>query len=82
MGRQRPEAGVFVGRNCSFRLVLCFLFPLVHHFVWFSQPLIMSRKGEVRSSELESSLSLSEDRKALEVTSPSIPYKARMFAVF
>ena len=82
MGRQRPEAGVFVGRNCSFRLVLCFLFPLVHHFVWFAQPLIMSRKGEVRSSELESSLSLSEDHKALKVTSLSIPYNARMFAMF
>ena len=63
MGRQRPEAGVFVGRNCSFRLVLCFLFPLVHHFVWFAQPLVMSGEGDVRSSELETNLSSSKDRE-------------------
>ena len=51
-------------------------FPLVHHFVWFAQPLIMSRKGEVRSSELETSFSSFEDRKAFKVTSSSTPYKA------
>ena len=34
--RQCLKAGLFVGRNCSFRFVLRFLFPLVHHFVWFS----------------------------------------------
>ena len=36
VGRQCLEVGLFVGRNCSFRFVLRFLFPLVHHFVWFS----------------------------------------------
>ncbi|KAL0008668.1 hypothetical protein SO802_010170 [Lithocarpus litseifolius] len=36
----------------------------------------MSGEGEVRSSELETSLSLSEDHRALEVTSLSTPYKA------
>ena len=51
-------------------------FPLVHRFVWFAQPLIMFGEGEVRSSELETGLSSSEDRKALKVTSPSTPYKA------
>ena len=35
----------------------------------------MCREGEVRSSELETGLSSSKDRKALEVTSPSTPYK-------
>ena len=38
--------------------------------------LIMSGEGEVRSSELKTSLSSSEDRRALEVTSPSTPNKA------
>ena len=51
-------------------------FPLVHHFVWFTQPLIMFGEGEVRSSELEIGLSSSKDRKALKVTSPLTPYKA------
>ena len=36
----------------------------------------MFGEGEVRSSELETGLSSSEDRKALKVTSPSTPYKA------
>ena len=35
----------------------------------------MCREGEVRSSELETSLSSSKDRKALEVTYPSTPCK-------
>lgn len=37
----------------------------------------MSREGEVRSSELETDLSSSEDRKALKVTFLSIPNKAQ-----
>ena len=65
-----------MGRDCLFRFALRFLFRLVHRSVWFAQPLIMSGEGEVRSSELEIGLSLSEDPKALEVTTLSTPYKA------
>ena len=36
----------------------------------------MSGEGKVRSSELETNLSSSGDCRALEVTSPSTPYKA------
>ena len=36
----------------------------------------MLREGKVRSSELETGLSLSENRRALEVTSPLTPFKA------
>lgn len=36
----------------------------------------MSREGEVRSSELEMSLSSSEDHGVLKVMSPSTPHKA------
>ena len=75
-GRQHLEVGLFVGKDCSFRFAFHFLFPLVHHSMWFAQPLIMSRKDEVRSSELEIGLSSFEDRKAFEVTSSSTPYKA------
>ena len=38
--------------------------------------LAMFGEGEVRSSELETSLSSYEDHGALKVTSPSTPYKA------
>ena len=73
VSRQRPEVVLFVGRDCSFRFTLHFLFPLVHRSMWFAQPLIMFGEGEVRSSELETGLSSSEDRK---FTSSSTPYKA------
>ena len=76
VGRQRPKVRFFVGRDCSFRFALHFLFPLVHRSVWFAQPLVMSREGDVRSNELKAGLFSSEDRKALKVTSPSTPYKA------
>ena len=76
VGRQRPKVGLFVGRDCSFRFALRIFFPLVNRSMWFAQPLIMSGEGEVRSSELETGLSLFEDHKALKVTSSSTPYKA------
>ena len=44
--------------------------------VGIAQFLIMLGEGEVRSIKLETSLSSSEDRGVLEVTSPSTPHKA------
>ena len=76
VGRQGPEVGLFVGRSCSFRFALHFLFPLVHHSVGIARHLMMSGEGEVRFSELETGLSSSEDCRAFEVTSPSTFYKA------
>ena len=74
--RHRPKVRLFMGRNCPLRFALCSLFPLVHCFVGFAQTLVMSREGKVRSSKLETGLSLSENRRALEVTSPLTPFKA------
>ena len=76
VGRRRPKVGLFVGRNCPFKFVLRFLFPLIHHFVGVAQMLAMFEEGEVRSSKLETGLSSSEDCGAFEVTSSSTPYKA------
>ena len=39
VGRRRPKVGLFIGRNCPFRFVLRFLFPLVHRFVGIAQTL-------------------------------------------
>ena len=64
----------FVGEDCPYRFVLSSLFPLVSCSARVARFLKMS--GEVRSSELEMGLSTSDDRKVLEVTSPSTPYKA------
>ena len=64
----------FVGEDCPYRFVLSSLFPLVSCSARVARFLKMS--GEVRSSELETGLSSSDDRKVLEVTSPSTPYKA------
>lgn len=75
IGRKRPKVGLSVGRDCPYRFVLPFLFPLFHLSVGIAQSLVMSRE-EVRFSDLEMSLSSSEDRRALEVTSLSTPYKA------
>ena len=76
LSRQRPRVGLFVEKNCSYRSILLFLFPLVHRSVGIAQSLIMSGEGEVRSSELKTGLSSSEDQGVLEVTSPSTPHKA------
>ena len=74
--KRRPKVGLFVGRNCPFRFVLHFLLPLVHRSMGIAQTLVVFGKGEVRSSKLKIGLSLSEDNRALEVTSPSTPHKA------
>ena len=76
VGRRRPKVWFFVGRNCPLMFALCSLFPLIHHSVGFAQTLVMLGEGEVRSSELKIGLFSSGDRRALEVTSPSTPYKA------
>ena len=76
IGRQHLEVGFFVGRNFPLRFALCSFFPLVLRSVGFAQMLVMSGEGKVRSSELETNLSSSGDCRALEVTSPSTPYKA------
>ena len=75
VGRQGLKVRLFMGRDCSFRFALRFLFPLVHRFVGIAQPLMMFGEGKVRSSELETSLSSSEDCRAFEVTSSSTFYK-------
>ena len=58
--RRRLGVGLFVGRDCPYRLVLLSISPLVHRSVGIAQTLAMSGE-EVRSSELETSLSSSED---------------------
>ena len=76
IGRKRPKVGLFVGRDCPYRFILLFLFPLVHRLVGISQTLTMFGEEEVRSGELETGLSLFEDCGALKVTFPSTPHKA------
>ena len=76
IGRKRPRVGLFIERSCPYRSIMLFLFPLVYCSVGIAQSFTMSEGGEVRSSELETGLSLSKDRGVLEVISPSTPYKA------
>ena len=76
LGKQGPKVGLFVGKDCSFRFALHFLLPLVHHSMGIARPLMMSREDKVRSSELETGLSSSKDRRAFKVTSLSTFYKA------
>lgn len=75
VGRKRPK-GLFVGRNIPNRFILLVLFALVNCSIGIAQTLTMSRE-ELRSSDLETGLSSSEDCAALEVTSLSTPYKAK-----
>ena len=65
---------LFVGEDCPHNFVLSSLFPLVSHFARVVRSLKMF--GEVRSSELKTGLSSSDDSVIPEVTSPSTPYKA------
>lgn len=60
VGRKCPGVGLFVRRDCPYRFVLPFLFPLVYRSVRVAQTSIMSGE-EIRSSELEMGLSLFED---------------------
>ena len=47
IGRKRPKVGLFVGRDCPYRFILLFLFPLVHRLVGISQTLTMFGEEEV-----------------------------------
>ena len=76
VGRKCHKVRLFAGKSCPYRSILLFLFPLVHCSIGIAQFLIMSGEGEVRSSELKTGLSSSEDQGVLEVTSPSTPHKA------
>ena len=63
----------FIGEDYLYTFFLSSLFPLVSHSVEVARLLRMS---EARSSDLETGLSLSDDRVVLEATFVSIPYKA------
>ena len=67
----------FVGEDCPYKFVLFSLFPLVSHSTKVARSLKVS---EVRSSDLETRLSSSDDRVISETTSPSTPYKAWTFS--
>ena len=64
----------FVRVDCPSISFLFSLFPLVSCSARVARSLKMSR--EVRSSELETGLSSSDNRKMLKVSSPSTSYKA------
>ena len=66
-----------MGEDCPHNFVLSSLFPLVSHSTKVARSLKMS---EVKSSELETGLSSSDDRMISETTSPSTPYKAWTFS--
>ena len=63
----------FVGEDCPYTSVLSSLFPMVSHSARAARLLKMS---EVRSSDLETGLSTSDDHVVSEATSVSTPYKA------
>ena len=64
---------LFVGEDCPHNFVLSSLFPLVSHSARVARSLKMS---EVRSNELETGLSSSDDHVISVVTSHSTLYKA------
>ena len=64
---------LFVREDCPYDSVLFSLFPLVSRSAKVARFLKMS---EVRSSDLETGLSSSNDHVISEASSPSIPYKA------
>ena len=46
VGKRHPKIGLFVGRDCPFRFIFLFLFPLVHRLVGIAQTLAMSGEGD------------------------------------
>ena len=64
---------LFVAEGCPYKFVLSSLFPLVAHSTKVTRSLKMS---EVRSSDLETGLSLSDNHVISKATSLSTPYKA------
>ena len=73
-GKCLKRVSIFVGEDYPYRVVFSSLFPLASCFARVARFLKMS--GKVRSSELETGLSSSDNREVLEATSPSTPYKA------
>ena len=65
---------LFVGEDYAHKFILSSLFPLVSHSTKVARSLKMF--GEIRTSNLGTGLSSSDDRVIPEVTSPSTPYKA------
>ena len=72
-GEYLKGVSLFVGENCLYRFVLFSLLPLVSCSARMARFLKMF--GEVRSSELETGLSSSDDHEVPEVTSLFTPYK-------
>ena len=64
---------LFVREDYPYEPILSFLFPLVSHSAKVARSLKMS---EVRSSDLEIGLSLSDNHVISEATSSSTPYRA------
>ena len=73
-GKHLKRVSLFMGEDCPYRFVLSSSFPLVSCSTKVARFLKMSR--EVKSSELETGLSSSDEREVPVVTSPFIPYKA------
>lgn len=80
VGRKCPKVGLFVEKNCPYKSILLHLLPLFYRSVGIAQLLIMSREGKVRSSELGTGLSSSENCGAFKVTSPSTLIKLGVYA--
>ena len=72
-GERLERVSSFVGEDCLYTFVLSSLFPLVSHSAKVARLLRMS---EVRSSDLETGLSLSDDHVVSEATFVSTRYKA------
>ena len=69
----------FVGEDYPYTSILSLLFPLVSYSSRVARSLKMF---EVRSSDLETGLSSSDDRVVSEATSVSTPYKGLEHIVF
>ena len=72
-GESLNWVNLFVGEGCPHKFVLPSLFPLVSHSARVARSL---RMFEVRSSEFETGLSLSDGCEVPEVTFVSTPYNA------
>ena len=72
-GKCLKWVSLFMGEDCLHKFDLSSLFPLVFHSARVARSLKMS---EVRSSDLDTGLSSSDNHVIPEVTSPSTPYIA------
>ena len=72
-GECLERVSFFVGEDCPYTSIISSLFPLVSRSAEVARLLKMS---EVRSSDLETSLSLFNDHVISEATSVSTPYTA------